>query len=112
VRPIFHQRDNSVIGHITGCFLALRLEVDLQRRLDAKGRTAPWPDLMRDLARLQAVIIDLDGARYRLRTDCAGHAAHALQAAGVAIPAAVTTLGPTPDLAPPPEDPAAVAPTV
>ena len=112
VRPIFHQRDDSVIGHITGCFLALRLEVDLQRRLDVKGRTAPWPDLMRDLARLQAVIIDLDGTRYRLRTDCAGHAAHALQAAGVAIPAAVTTLGPTPDLDPPPEHPAAVARSV
>jgi hypothetical protein len=112
VRPIFHQRDDSVIGHITGCFLALRLEVDLQRRLDAKGRTAPWPDLMRDLARLQAVIIDLDGTRYRLRTDCAGHAAHALQAAGVAIPTPVTTLGPTPDLDPPPKDPAAVARTL
>jgi Transposase DDE domain len=112
VRPIFHQRDDSVIGHITGCFLALRLEVDLQRRLDAKGRTAPWPDLMRDLARLQAVIVDLDGTRYRLRTDCAGHAAHALQAAGVAIPTAVTTLGPTPDRNPPPEDPAAVARTL
>jgi hypothetical protein len=111
VRPICHQRDDSVIGHITGGFLALRLEVDLQRRLDAKGRTAPWPDLMRDLARLQAVIIDLDGTRYRRRTDCAGHAAHALQAAGVAIPTAVTTLGPTPDLDPPPEDPA-VARTV
>lgn len=109
VRPIFHQRDDSVIGHITGCFLALRLEVDLQRRLDAKGRTASWPDLMRDLARLQAVIIDLDGTRYRLRTDCAGHAAHAFQAAGVAIPTAVTTIGPTPDLDTPPEDPAAVA---
>jgi hypothetical protein len=42
-------------------------------------------------------------------SDCAGHAAHALQAAGVAIPTAVTTLGPTPDLDPPPEHPAAVA---
>ena len=98
VRPIFHQRDDSVIGHITGCFLALRLEVDLQRRLDAKGLAAPWPDLMRDLGRLQAVIVDLDGTRYRLRTDCVGHAATAFQAAGVAIPTAVTALGPTPDL--------------
>jgi hypothetical protein len=108
VRPIFHQRDDSVIGHITGCFLALRLEVDLQRRLDAKGLVAPWPDLMRDLARLQAVIVDLDGTRYRLRTDCQGHAATAFQAAGVAIPTAVTALGPTPDLEPPPADPAAL----
>jgi len=106
VRPIFHQRDDSVIGHITGCFLALRLEVDLQRRLDAKRLAVPWPDLMRDLGQLQAVIVDLDGTRYRLRTDCLGHAATAFQAAGVAIPTAVTTLGPTPDLEPPPADPA------
>jgi len=109
VRPIFHQRDDSVIGHIVGCFLALRLEADLQRRLDAKGLAAPWPDLMRDLARVQAVIVELDGTRYRLRTDCVGHAAKAFQAAGVAIPTAVTALGPTPDLDAPPEDPAAVA---
>jgi hypothetical protein len=109
VRPVFHQRDDSVIGHIVGCFLALRLEVDLQRRLDAKGLTVPWPALMRDLARVQAVIVELDGTRYRLRTDCVGHAAKAFQAAGVAIPTAVTPLGPTPDLDAPPEDPAAVA---
>jgi hypothetical protein len=95
VRPIFHQRDDSVIGHIVGCFLALRLEVDLQQRLDTRGLAVSWPDLMRDLARLQAVIVDLDGTRYRLRTDCFGHAATAFQAAGVAIPSAVTALGPT-----------------
>jgi hypothetical protein len=107
VRPIFHQRDDSVIGHITGCFLALRLEVDLQRRLDAKGLAVPWPDLMRDLGRLQAVIVDLDGTRYRLRTDCLGHAATAFQAAGIAIPSAVTALGPTSGLKTPPIGPAA-----
>jgi hypothetical protein len=106
VRPIFHQRDDSVIGHITGCFLALRLEVDLQRRLDAKALAVPWPDLMRDLGRLQAVIVDLDGTRYRLRTDCLGHAATAFQAAGIAIPSAVTALGPTSGLKTPPIGPA------
>jgi hypothetical protein len=102
VRPVFHQRDDSVIGHVTGCFLALRLEVGLRRRLDAKGLAAPWPDLMRDLARLQAVIVDLDGTRYRLRTDCHGHAAKAFQAAGAAIPTAVPALGsmPEPEAAP------------
>jgi hypothetical protein len=80
---------------------SLRLEVDLQRRLDAKGLAAPWPDLMRDLARLQAVIVDLDGTRYRLRTDCQGHAAKAFQAAGVAIPTAVIALGPIQTRKPP-----------
>ena len=109
VRPIFHQRDDSVIGHIVGCFLALRLEVDLQQRLDTRGLAVSWPDLMRDLARLQAVIVDLDGTRYRLRTDCLGHAATAFQAAGVAIPSAVTALGPT-GVETSPADPAAALP--
>jgi hypothetical protein len=110
LRPIFHQRDDSVIGHIVGCFLALRLEVDLHRRLDAKGLAAPWPDLMRDLTRLQAVIVDLDGTRYRLRTDCVGHAAKAFQAAGVAIPTTVTALGPIPAPETAPVDSAAPLP--
>jgi transposase len=31
VRPIYHQRDRQCVGHIMAGFLALRLEVDLQR---------------------------------------------------------------------------------
>jgi hypothetical protein len=80
VRPVYHQRDDTTIGHIVACFLPLRLEVDLQRRLDARGITAPWPDLMRDLAQVQAVEVTCDGQRYRLRTDLAGHAAAAFAA--------------------------------
>jgi hypothetical protein len=109
VRPVFHQRDDSIVGHITGCFLALRLEVDLQRRLDTKQLAAPWPDLMRDLARVQSVTLDLDGTRYRLRTDCVGHAAKAFQAAGVAVPTAVIVLGSTPEADTPQLDLAAAA---
>ena len=36
VRPIFHHRDDTSVGHIVASFLALRLEVDLQRRLDER----------------------------------------------------------------------------
>ena len=57
-----------------------------------QGPTGPWLDLLRDLAWPQAVTLDLDGTRDRLRTDCAGHAAKAFQAPGVAIP----TLGSPP----------------
>jgi hypothetical protein len=65
---------------------------------------------MRDLARLQAVIVDLDGTRYRLRTDCLGHAARAFQAAGVAIPTAVNPRAAPPRSSTPrPRTPAAVA---
>ena len=31
-RPIYHHRDDASIGHIVASFLALRLEVDLQRQ--------------------------------------------------------------------------------
>jgi hypothetical protein len=96
VRPIFHHRDDTSIGHIVASFLALRLEVDLQQRLDAAKVEVSWPDLMRDLAQVQAVIVDLDGQRYRLRTDMVGVAHHAFAAAGVRAPSPVTLLGPSP----------------
>ena len=96
VRPIYHKRDDTSIGHIVASFLALRLEVDLQRRLDQHKVSVSWPDLMRDLGQLQAVIVDLDGQRYRLRTDLLGSAWEAFKAAGIRPPSAVTHLGPAP----------------
>lgn len=96
VRPLFHHRDDTSTGHIVACFLALRLEVDLQRRLDERGlQEISWPDLMRDLAEVRAVDLSLDGQRYRLRTDLQGSAHHAFAAAGVRPPTIVTALGAT-----------------
>ena len=100
VRPIFHHRDDTTIGHIVGCFLALRLEVDLQRRLEQREVDVSWPDLMRDLEQVRAVDVTLDGQRYRLRTEMVGAAHHAFAAAGVRVPPAVTHLGPAPPPAP------------
>jgi len=74
--------------------LALRLEVDLQRRLDQRGAEVSWPDLMRDLQQVQSVIVELDGQPYRLRTDLMGAAHQAFAAAGVRPPSTVTPLEP------------------
>jgi len=104
VRPIFHHRDDTSMGHIVACFLALRLEVDLQRRLDERTITVSWPDLMRDLGQLQAVTIDLDGLRFLLRTDLIGEAHAAFVAAGVRVPPMITEMGPTPEPPPDPEE--------
>jgi hypothetical protein len=93
VRPIYHHNDETSIGHIVASFLALRLEVDLQRRLDDRRVTVSWPDLMRDLNQVQAVEVELDGQRYRLRTDLIGTAQQAFAAAGLRPPAPVTPLG-------------------
>lgn len=96
VRPLFHHNDNSTLGHIVGCFLALRLEVDLQQRLDKRQRDVSWPDLMRDLAEVKAVDVELDGRCYRLRTDLRGHAFEAFAAAGVRPPPVLTDMGEPP----------------
>jgi arginine repressor len=92
VRPIFHHRDDTSIGHIVASFLALRLEVDLQAKLEKKGIDISWPDLMRDLNQLQAVRILLDGSDYLIRTDFEGCAHHAFKASGVRPPSRVTRL--------------------
>ena len=97
VRPIYHQRDDTSIGHIVASFLALRLEVDLHKRLDERGVMVSWPDLMRDLSQVQSVLIELEGTRYQLRTQLIGSSHHAFAAAGVRPPALVTELGPIPE---------------
>ena len=105
VRPLFHHNDDTTIGHIVACFLALRLEVDLQRRLDERGVPDSWPDVMAALDELRAVSATLDGQRYRLRTDLSGLAAKALAAAGVRPPSVLTHIGPAPLTESPAEPP-------
>lgn len=92
VRPIFHHRDDTSIGHIVASFLALRLEVDLQRRLDERGIEVSWPTLMRDLGQVHAVKVTVDGQRYLLRTDLTGSAHQAFSAARIRPPSPVTLL--------------------
>jgi hypothetical protein len=92
VRPIFHHQDETRIGHIVASFLGLRLEVDLQRRLEQKGIKAPWPDLMRDLKRLQAVRMEVEGIDYLVRTDLEGCAYEVFRATGVKVPTRVIRL--------------------
>ena len=92
VRPLFHHQDETRIGHIVASFLALRLEVDLQRRMEEKKIGASWPDLMRDLNEFRAVRLDLDGVPYLIRTDLEGRAYDAFRCAGVRVPPRVTPL--------------------
>ena len=96
VCPIYHHCPHMAIGHIAASFLALRLEVDLQRRLDERKIEVSWPDLMRDLGQVQSIVVDLDGNRYRLRSDMVGSSYQAFQAAGVRAPERVALLGPVP----------------
>ena len=93
IRPIYHQIDRQCVGHIVASFLALRLEVDLQRALDERSVDVSWPDLMGDLKQLQAVRMEMNGKNYLIRTDLVGSAYDTFMAAGVKIPPRVQPVG-------------------
>jgi len=97
VQPLSHERNETSVGRIVSSLLALRLDVDLQARLDDKKVETSWPDLMRDLKQLQAVRMTLDGTPYLIRTDFQGAAYQALKAAGVRPPSRVMRLDGAPD---------------
>jgi len=88
-RPVYHHCDDTIRGHVFCSFLALVLRYELQSRLQAKGRTSEWADILRDLERVQQVEVEHHGHRFHLRSELSGTAGAAFQAAGVAVPPTV-----------------------
>jgi hypothetical protein len=86
-RPIFHQSDAAIRGHVFCSFLALVLAKELTRLCDAKGLKPEWQPLLNDLDRLQQATLEKDGKSITVRTPTAGMVGSVFQAAGVAIPA-------------------------
>lgn len=91
-RPIYHQRDETIRGHVFCSFLALLLRYELQTRLAARGKVLEWADVVDDLERLQYVEVEQDGKRFRLRTELQGSCGQVFRAVGVAIPPTVEQL--------------------
>jgi hypothetical protein len=91
-RPIYHQRDETIRGHVFCSFLALLLRYELQTRLAARGKILEWADVLQDLERLQYVEVEQDGKRFRLRTELQGTCGWVFRAVGVAIPPTVQQL--------------------
>ena len=85
-RPIYHQRDETIRGHVFCSFLALLLRRALERRLEAKGETWEWAEIVRGLDNLHEVEAVFQGKRFALRSQLLGQAHKACAAAGVALP--------------------------
>jgi hypothetical protein len=85
-RPIFHQCDATIRGHVFCSFLALVLRKELQDRLAAAGHSFEWAEVLRDLDRLQEVEVEQDHKRFVLRTPVTGCAGRLFQTLGVALP--------------------------
>jgi hypothetical protein len=85
-RPIYHQSDAAIAGHLFCSFLALLLRKELDERLTAAGLDLEWGDVARDLDRIEEVSVDQDSKRFILRTQTHGLASSVFKAVGVALP--------------------------
>jgi transposase len=85
-RPIWHQCDETIVGHVFCSFLALLLRKRLQDRLNEKGWTLEWADVIRDVEELVEMEISVQGKGYVIRSEARGVAGKVARAAGVALP--------------------------
>lgn len=88
-RPIYHKRDETILGHVFCSFLSFVLIKELQTRVERNGYALEWADVIRDLNRLQETELEQDGKRFLLRTEAVGTCGKVFQAAGVAMPPTV-----------------------
>jgi hypothetical protein len=85
-RPIFHQWDATIKGHVFCSFLALVLLDELQRRVADRGWNFEWADMRPDLLALAEVEVRDGDQWYLLRTALQGVAGKICQAVGVSLP--------------------------
>jgi hypothetical protein len=85
-RPIYHKRDETIRGHVFCSFLALLLKRALEQRLEQKGETWEWAEILRGLDNLHEVEALFQGKRFVFRSQVIGDAHKAFRAAGVAMP--------------------------
>ena len=88
-RPIYHQCDETIRGHVFCSFLAIVLRQELEARLARRGEEWEWADVIQDLDRLQMAEVGQDGKRFLLRSEVQGTCGVVFQAAGVAVPPTV-----------------------
>ena len=88
-RPVFHQWDATIKGHVFCSFLALVLFDELKRRLRERGWKLEWNDIRRDLQSLSEIEVSQGEDTYLLRTPLKGVTGKVLQSVGVAIPPSV-----------------------
>jgi hypothetical protein len=85
-RPIHHSSDAAIRGHVFCSFLALILRKELDEHCRRVGFRPEWGDVLRDLDRLQEVVITQDGQEMTLRTPATGVIGTLFKAARIALP--------------------------
>jgi len=85
-RPVYHQKDENIRGHVFCSFLALVLRKELEPRLNAAGHVFEWSDIKQDLKSLQQITVKENGKRLAIRSECKGVCGKVFQSVGVALP--------------------------
>ena len=85
-RPIYHQTDEAIRGHVFCSFLALVLRTALEDSLAAARLKPEWGALLRELDRLQEIQTEQEGKHFILRTPVTGDVGRVFQAVGIALP--------------------------
>jgi transposase len=91
-RPVYHQKDENIRGHVFCSFLALALRKELDRRLQEAGHNFEWADIKQDLKALQEVEVQDNRKSLTLRTECLGTCGKVFKAVGVALPPTIQEL--------------------
>ena len=91
-RPVYHQKDENIAGHVFCSFLALVLRKDLDRCLAENKHQFEWNDIKQDLKALKRVEIEESGQRFAIRSECKGVCGKIFQSVGVALPPTIKAL--------------------
>jgi transposase len=91
-RPLYHQNDANIAGHVFCSFLALVLRKELDQRLADNKYRFEWSDIKQDLKALKRVEIEEDGKRFAIRSECKGVCGKIFQSVRVALPPTIKEL--------------------
>jgi transposase len=91
-RPVYHQNDANIAGHVFCSFLALVLRKELDQRLTTNKHRFEWSDIKQDLKALKRVEIEEDGKRFAIRSECKGVCGKIFQSVHVALPPTIKEL--------------------
>ena len=91
-RPVYHQRDETIRGHVFCSFLALLLRKELDHRLEKNQFKFEWNHIRQDLQSLQETVIKENGKCLSVRSECVGTCGKVFKAVGVSVPPTIREL--------------------
>ena len=91
-RPVYHQNDVHIAGHVFCSFLALVLRKELDQRLADNKHRFEWSDIKQDLKALKRVEIEESGKLFAIRSECKGICGKIFQSVRVALPPTIKAL--------------------